>query len=84
MRITTGKKPALLPNLGGTVPNDVFAKTLGLPTLWVPHSYPACNQHAPNEHVLGSVMRESLGVMAGLWWDLGEMGAAIVATRDAH
>ncbi|MFM0323310.1 M20 family metallopeptidase [Caballeronia glebae] len=87
MRATTGKKPALLPNLGGTVPNDVFAKTLGLPTLWVPHSYPACNQHAPNEHVLGSVMRESLGVMAGLWWDLGEMdemGAAIVATRDAH
>lgn len=59
MRATTGKKPALLPNLGGTVPNDVFAKTLGLPTLWLPHSYPACNQHAPNEHVLGSVMRES-------------------------
>lgn len=84
MRATTGKKPALLPNLGGTVPNDVFAKTLGLPTLWVPHSYPACNQHAPNEHVLAPVMRESLGLMAGLWWDLGEMGAAIVATRNAH
>lgn len=69
---STSKKPALLPNLGGTVPNDVFASTLGLPTLWIPHSYPACNQHAPNEHLLASVARESLGVMAGLWWDLGD------------
>jgi acetylornithine deacetylase/succinyl-diaminopimelate desuccinylase-like protein len=84
MRKTTHKKPALLPNLGGTVPNDVFAKTLALPTLWVPHSYPACNQHAPNEHLLGSVAREALGVMAGLWWDLGEAGPAIVERRLAR
>jgi len=84
MRATTGKKPALLPNLGGTVPNHVFAHTLGQPTLWVPHSYPACAQHAPNEHLLGSVAREALGVMAGLWWDLGETGATIVATRKVN
>lgn len=81
---TTGKKPALLPNLGGTVPNDVFADTLGLPTLWVPHSYPACSQHAPNEHLLGSVARESLGLMAGIWWDLGEDAQRIAALRTAH
>ncbi len=83
LRATTNKKPALLPNLGGTVPNDVFADTLGLPTLWVPHSYPACNQHAPNEHLLGSVAREALGVMAGLWWDLSEAGPEIVARRTS-
>ncbi|MGI4857047.1 MAG: M20 family metallopeptidase [Janthinobacterium lividum] len=82
MARTTGKRPALLPNLGGTVPNDVFARTLGLPTLWVPHSYPACAQHAPDEHLLGSVARESLGIMAGLWWDLAEAAPAIVATRN--
>ncbi|MEX3821947.1 M20 family metallopeptidase, partial [Paraburkholderia sp. BR14262] len=29
LRASTGKKPALLPTLGGTVPNDVFAYTLG-------------------------------------------------------
>jgi acetylornithine deacetylase/succinyl-diaminopimelate desuccinylase-like protein len=84
MRVTTGKKPALLPNLGGTVPNDVFADTLGLPTLWVPHSYPACSQHAPNEHLLGSVAREALGVMAGIWWDLGEDARRIVHIRAGH
>lgn len=69
---TTGKKPAILPNLGGTLPNEVFADTLGLPTLWVPHSYPACSQHAPDEHLLASVAREGLQMMAGLFWDLGD------------
>lgn len=76
MRETTGKPPVLLPNLGGTLPNDVFADTLGLPTLWVPHSYPACSQHAPDEHLLGSVAREALQIMAGLFWDLGEVSLA--------
>jgi acetylornithine deacetylase/succinyl-diaminopimelate desuccinylase-like protein len=74
---TTGKRPALLPNLGGSLPNDIFADLLGLPTLWVPHSYPACAQHAPNEHLLGSVAREGLAIMAGLFWDLGEQGQAL-------
>ncbi|MBX3455838.1 M20 family metallopeptidase [Ferrovibrio sp.] len=69
---TTGVKPALLPNLGGSLPNDVFADTLGLPTVWVPHSYAACSQHAPNEHILLPVMRQGLAMMAGLFWDLGE------------
>ncbi len=80
---TTGKKPALIPNLGGTVPNAIFAKTLGLPTVWVPHSYPACSQHAPNEHLLGSVAREALALMAGLWWDLGECAPQTIASRRA-
>jgi acetylornithine deacetylase/succinyl-diaminopimelate desuccinylase-like protein len=30
---STGKTPVLLPNLGGSLPNDVFADTLGLPTV---------------------------------------------------
>ncbi len=46
-----GDKPAILPNLGGSLPNDIFSEILGLPTIWVPHSYPGCSQHAPNEHL---------------------------------
>jgi acetylornithine deacetylase/succinyl-diaminopimelate desuccinylase-like protein len=72
LEATTGKKTAVLPNLGGTLPNEVFSDTLGLPTIWVPHSYPACSQHAPNEHLLGPVVLEGLRMMAGLFWDLGE------------
>ncbi|HEY1706038.1 MAG TPA: M20 family metallopeptidase [Trebonia sp.] len=67
--------PVLLPNLGGSLPNDVFTDTLGLPTIWIPHSYPACAQHAPDEHLLGSLAREALRLMTGLFWDLGEAGA---------
>jgi acetylornithine deacetylase/succinyl-diaminopimelate desuccinylase-like protein len=70
---TTGKLPAVLPNFGGSLPNDVFSEGLGLPTIWVPHSYPGCSQHAPDEHILLSVTEEALGIMAGLFWDLGEM-----------
>jgi acetylornithine deacetylase/succinyl-diaminopimelate desuccinylase-like protein len=80
---TVGEPPALLPNLGGSLPNDVFAQTLGLPTLWVPHSYPACSQHAPDEHLLGSVARQALQIMAGLFWDLAEQGAEIRTRRAA-
>jgi len=83
MQQSSGKQPTLLPNLGGSLPNDVFADVLGLPTLWVPHSYPACSQHAPNEHILASVSRESLQVMAGLFWDLAEQGAQVHALRQA-
>lgn len=68
---STGRKPALLPNLGGALPNDCFADILGLKTIWVPHSYPGCSQHAPNEHVPAALVREALGLMAGLYWDIG-------------
>jgi hypothetical protein len=42
-----------------------------MPTLWVPHSYPGCSQHAPDEHLLAPVVREGLRIMSGLFWDLG-------------
>jgi acetylornithine deacetylase/succinyl-diaminopimelate desuccinylase-like protein len=73
IRKTTGKAPAVLPNFGGSLPNDVFTDILHLPTIWVPHSYPGCSQHAPDEHILLSVTEEALGIMAGLFWDLGEV-----------
>ena len=69
---TTGAKPAILPNLGGSLPNDAFSDILGMPTIWVPHSYPGCSQHAPNEHLPTHIVKEGLAIMAGLYWDLGE------------
>ncbi|MCF8468482.1 MAG: M20 family metallopeptidase [Sneathiella sp.] len=68
---TLKKAPVLLPNLGGSLPNDVFSDVIGMPTIWIPHSYAACSQHAPNEHVLASIMREGLQIMTGLFWDMG-------------
>src|SRR6476659_4929424 len=76
IRETTGKAPAILPKFGGSLPNDVFAEGLGLPTICVPHSYPGCSQHAPDEHILLPVTEEALAIMAGVFWDLGEMKRA--------
>lgn len=81
---STGKKAAILPNFGGGLPNACFSETLGLPTLWVPHSYPACAQHAPDEHLLVSVTEEALQLMAGLLWDLAEQGAEVCRLREAQ
>lgn len=84
MAATSGKKPALLPNLGGSLPNEVFAEILGLPTLWVPHSYPACGQHGVNEHMLKSIAREGLQIMTQLLWELGEQGTEWLAQHRAY
>ena len=74
---TSGRKPTILPNLGGSLPNDSFADVLGLRTIWIPHSYAGCSQHAPDEHLLAPIAREGLGLMVGLFWDLGEPRIAI-------
>ncbi len=84
MKQSSDKKPALLPNLGGSLPNEVFADILGLPTLWVPHSYPACGQHAVDEHMLISIAREGLEIMTRLFWDLGCRGNALLAAHHQH
>lgn len=76
---TTGTAPAILPNIGGSLPNHVFEDILGLPTLWIPHSYPGCLQHAPNEHMLESIAREGLKIACGLFHDLGRAQVPVPA-----
>ena len=68
---THGAPPAVIPQMGGSICNDLFTDLLGLPAIWVPHSYAGCSQHAPDEHVLLPVCESALAVMAGLYWDLG-------------
>ena len=74
-------KPAIVPQSGGSICNGIFTDILGMPTIWIPHSYPSCSQHAPDEHILLSVTRSAAALMAGLYWDIGEgKGAADVAS----
>ncbi|WP_418909018.1 M20 family metallopeptidase [Glutamicibacter endophyticus] len=70
---TTGQQPVILPNIGGSLPNYVFEALLGLPTVWVPHSYPGCRQHGPDEHALEPILRQGLAMMCGLFYDLGNL-----------
>ena len=68
-------KPAVVPQTGGSICNDVFTDVLGMPTIWIPHSYGACSQHAPDEHILMPLTRSAIALMAGLYWDIGEGNA---------
>jgi acetylornithine deacetylase/succinyl-diaminopimelate desuccinylase-like protein len=67
-------KPAVIPSTGGSICNDIFTDDLGMPTVWIPHSYASCSQHWPDEHILVPLTRSALEVMAGVYWDLGEGG----------
>jgi acetylornithine deacetylase/succinyl-diaminopimelate desuccinylase-like protein len=73
---STNQRPAFLPNIGGSLPNDIFQTVLGLPTIWIPHSYGGCSQHAPNEHLLSPLAKDGLRMMAGIFWDLAENSPA--------
>ncbi len=74
MARTLGGRVQVIPNSGGGLPGDVFVDHLGVPLVWVPHSYNGCKQHGPNEHLLKAPAREGLAAFAGLWWDIGEPG----------
>ena len=65
------QQPAIIPSMGGSICNDLFTELLDLPAIWIPHSYAACSQHAPDEHILMSVTRSALSIMTGLYWDIG-------------
>jgi acetylornithine deacetylase/succinyl-diaminopimelate desuccinylase-like protein len=74
MQRSLGKPVQIIPNASGGLPGDVFVDHLGVPLVWVPHSYNGCKQHGPDEHLLIAPAREGILAFAGMWWDLGEAG----------
>lgn len=74
MAKSLGKRVQIIPNASGGLPGDVFVDHLGVPLVWVPHSYNGCKQHGPDEHFLIAPAREGILAFAGMWWDLGEGG----------
>ncbi len=74
MAKSLNKRVQIIPNSSGGLPGDVFVDHLGVPLVWVPHSYNGCKQHGPDEHFLIAPAREGILAFAGMWWDLGEAG----------
>jgi acetylornithine deacetylase/succinyl-diaminopimelate desuccinylase-like protein len=74
---SVGRRPHVLPNLAGSLPNDAFTDILGLPTIWIPHSHAECGQHGPNEHALVPIAREGMQVMTALFLDIAENAASL-------
>lgn len=69
---TAGQEIQVIPNNSAGNPSALFYEELGTPAIWIPHSYPECEQHGPNEHALKSLLKEGLDLTAGLWWDFGD------------
>ncbi len=69
-----GEEPLLVPSLGGSLPDYVWTKLLGLPAFGVPYANPDEANHAPNENLelerffsgikTGAAMLAYLGAMA--------------------
>jgi len=72
MALTAGRQPNVIPTNSASGPSEFFKEELGIPVMWIPHSYGGCGQHGPDEHGLGTLFRDGLGLMAGVFWDLGE------------
>jgi acetylornithine deacetylase/succinyl-diaminopimelate desuccinylase-like protein len=59
-----GREPLVVPSLGGTTPDYVFTRLLGLPSIVVPLAPYDENNHAPNESTKVSLFLA--GVRTGL------------------
>ncbi len=73
MRITSGYEPNIIPSIGASGPSAWFAQKLNLPVIWIPHSYGGCGQHGPDEHGLVELFRDGLKLMAGIFFDIGNL-----------
>jgi acetylornithine deacetylase/succinyl-diaminopimelate desuccinylase-like protein len=58
-----GEEPLLVPAMGGSLPNYVFTKTLGIPAFGVPYANADEANHAPNENM--EVARFFMGIRTG-------------------
>jgi acetylornithine deacetylase/succinyl-diaminopimelate desuccinylase-like protein len=69
-----GEEPLLVPALGGSLPDYVFTKMLGLPAFGVPYANADESNHAPNENL--EIRRYYAGIRTGaaMLTEIGKMG----------
>ncbi len=59
-----GQEPLLVPAMGGSLPEYVFTKTLGMPVFGVPYANADEANHAPNENM--EIERFYMGIKTGI------------------
>lgn len=76
-----GRAPIDIPLLGGSLPDRVWTRTLGVPSFLVPYANPDEDNHAPNENLEVDRFYRGVRTVAAL---LAELAAtAPVASREA-
>ncbi len=73
-----GREPLVVPSLGGTTPDYVFTRLLGLPSIVVPLAPYDENNHAPNESTKVSTY------LAGIRTGLHLIGALHATAQSSH
>lgn len=64
VREASGCEPVVLPRLGGSTPDYLLNKELGLPSIWVPYANADENNHAPNENIAVADFMEGIRTTA--------------------
>ena len=67
-----GQKPVVYPNFGGSVPDTVFTKDLGVPSVWLPLANADSNSHAPDENLRLDVFHMGCELAARVMEGLGK------------
>jgi acetylornithine deacetylase/succinyl-diaminopimelate desuccinylase-like protein len=68
-----GQEPQIVPAMGGSLPNYVFTKTLGLHTFLVPYANADEANHAPNENLEVELFIKGIKTGAAMLSYLGEI-----------
>ncbi|HZJ49150.1 MAG TPA: deacylase, partial [Acidimicrobiia bacterium] len=51
VRKARGQEPVITPSAGGSLPDSVWTKSLGVPSVLVPYANHDENNHSPNENL---------------------------------
>jgi acetylornithine deacetylase/succinyl-diaminopimelate desuccinylase-like protein len=68
-----GEEPLIVPSMGGSLPNYVFTKTLGLPTFVVPYANADSANHAPNENLEVELFIKGIKTGAAILARIGQL-----------
>ncbi|UCZ51397.1 M20/M25/M40 family metallo-hydrolase [Bacillus shivajii] len=72
VRSTYKQEPIVLPSLGGSLPDYVWTKILGLPSIVVPYANADENNHSPNENMEVELFYKGIKNTCQVIYDLGE------------
>ncbi|MEZ4868372.1 MAG: M20/M25/M40 family metallo-hydrolase [Caldilineaceae bacterium] len=73
LRAGQGEEPLLIPSAGGSLPDYVFTKILGVPAFGTPYANPDERNHAPNENLEVERFIKGIKTGAALLLALGEL-----------
>ena len=69
----TGQEPLLIPAMGGSLPDYVFTKILGVPDFTVPYANADEANHAPNENLELDLFIRGIKIGVAMLTRLGQM-----------